>query len=203
MTKMVLSSLIGYLIGSLSPSALLAKIKKQNLKEQGTGNLGATNTMLILGKSYGAFVMLFDIFKAFAASRIAAALFPELKLAGLLSGVFSVVGHVFPFYLKFRGGKGLAAFGGMILAFDPLMFLLLLALTLTLMFVFNYGVAMPFSAAILFPVLALLSTKNLAVFALALAAGLLLVFKHLPNLKRALKKEDKTVRDYMKKLVKH
>ncbi len=203
MTKMVLSSLIGYLIGSLSPSALLAKIKKQNLKEQGTGNLGATNTMLILGKSYGAFVMLLDIFKAFAASRIAVALFPELKLAGLLSGVFSVVGHVFPFYLKFRGGKGLAAFGGMILAFDPLMFLLLLALTLTLMFVFNYGVAMPFSAAILFPVLALLSTKNLAVFALALAAGLLLVFKHLPNLKRALKKEDKTVRDYMKKLVKH
>lgn len=203
MTEVILSSLIGYLIGSLSPSALLSKIKKENFRKQGTGNLGATNTMIILGKGYGALVMLFDIFKAFISALIAAAIFPELKLAGLVSGVFAVIGHIFPFYLKFRGGKGLAAFGGLILSFDPLMFLALLILTLILMFLFNYGVAMPISAAVLFPFLAFLKTKNLAVFVLTLTASALIIYKHIPNLKRALKKDDTTVRDYLKKLSKH
>ncbi len=202
MTEIILSSLIGYLIGSLSPSALLSKIKKENFRKQGTGNLGATNTMIILGKGYGAFVMMFDIFKAFASVMIAAAIFPEIRLAGLVSGVFAVIGHIFPFYLKFRGGKGLAAFGGLILSFDPLMFLALLILTLILMLLFNYGVAMPISAAVLFPVLAFLKTKNLAVFALTLAASALVIYKHIPNLKKALKKDDTTVRDYLKKLSK-
>ncbi len=202
MFEIALSSLIGYIIGSLSPSALLSKIKNVNLRKQGTGNLGATNTMLVLGKGYGAFVMLFDIFKAFAAFTIASSLFAQLEMAGLLSGVFAVLGHIFPFYLKFRGGKGLAAFGGLILSFDPLMFLILLVFTLILMLIFNYGVAMPVSAAVLFPLLAFIKTKNLVVFALTFIASALIIYKHIPNLKKAVNKDDATVRDYLRKLSK-
>ncbi|MEE1280225.1 MAG: glycerol-3-phosphate acyltransferase, partial [Oscillospiraceae bacterium] len=200
MYEIALSILMGYLMGSLSPSALFSKIKKVNLRKQGTGNLGATNTMIILGKGYGTFVMLFDIFKAFASAMIASAIFPDAQLAGLVSGVFAVIGHIFPFYLKFRGGKGLAAFGGLILSFDPVIFLSLLILTLILMLLFNYGVAMPISAAVLFPILAFLKTKNLAVFALTLAASALIIYKHIPNLKKAISKDDATIRDYLKKL---
>lgn len=203
MTQLILSGIIGYVIGSLSPSALLSKIKHQNFREKGTGNLGATNTMLILGKGYGAFVMLFDIFKAVLAAALAGAIFKKTALASLVSGVFAVVGHIFPFYLKFHGGKGLATFGGLILSFDPVLFLILLALTLILMFVFNYGVAMPLSASILFPLLALLKTRSIVVFILTLAASLLVFIKHLPNLKKALKKEDTTVRGYLLKLKKN
>lgn len=203
MSELVLSGIIGYAIGSLSPSYLLSKIKKQNFREKGTGNLGATNTMLILGKGYGAFVMLFDIFKAVAAAAVAGAIFKKTAMASLVAGVFAVVGHIFPFYLKFRGGKGLATFGGLILSFDPVMFLILLALTLILMFVFNYGVAMPMSACVLFPILALLKTRSIAVFALTFLASLLVFIKHFPNLKKALNKDDATVRDYILKLKKN
>ena len=65
----------------------------------------------------------------FAAFMLATNLFPEFEHSGLLAGVFAVIGHIFPFYLKFRGGKGLAAFGGLILSFDPFIFLLLSWLT--------------------------------------------------------------------------
>ena len=203
MFELILSGIIGYLIGSISPSYLLSKIKGENLRKKGTGNLGATNTAIILGKGYGAFVMLFDIFKAVLASQLSSLIFKGNALAPLVSSALSVAGHIFPFYLKFRGGKGLATFGGLILSFDPVMFLILLALTLILMFVFNYGVAMPMSASILFPILALLKTKSLAVFTITLLASLLVFLKHLPNLKRAINKEDHTVRDYIIKLKKN
>lgn len=65
MLKFILCILIGYLLESLSPAAFFAKIKKQNLREQGSGNLGATNTFLIIGKKYGVIVMLFDVLKAY------------------------------------------------------------------------------------------------------------------------------------------
>ena len=200
MTDLILSGVIGYVIGSLSPSYLLSKIKGENFREKGTKNLGATNTAIILGKGYGAFVMLFDIFKAVLAAIVAGVVFKKTALASLVSGVFSVVGHIFPFYLKFSGGKGLATFGGLILSFDPTMFCILLVITLVLMFLFNYGVAMPLSASILFPILALLKTKSLAVFMLTFLASLLVFIKHIPNLKRAINKEDITTRDYIAKL---
>lgn len=203
MTDFVLSGIIGYVIGSLSPSYLLSKIKGENLREKGTRNLGATNAAIILGKGYGAFVMLFDIFKAVLAAIVAGVVFKKTALASLVSGVFAVVGHIFPFYLKFSGGKGLATFGGLILSFDPTMFCILLIITLVLMFLFNYGVAMPLSASILFPILALLKTKSLAVFILTLSASLIVFIKHLPNLKRAINKEDTTARDYLLKFKKN
>lgn len=203
MTDIFLSCIIGYAIGSLSPSYFLSKIKHQNFREKGTGNLGATNTMLILGKSYGAFVMFFDIFKAVVAAVIAGSLFKEIPLAALISAAFAVVGHIFPFYLNFRGGKGLATFGGLILSFDPIMFLILLVITLVFMFAFNYGVAMPISAAVLFPIMALVKTKNFIVFVITTAVSLLVIFRHIPNLKKAVKKEDTTVRDYLKGFIKH
>lgn len=203
MTQLILSGIIGYLIGSLSPSYLLSKIKGENLREKGTGNLGATNTAIILGKGYGAFVMLFDIFKAILASILAGAIFKNTALAPIVSGVFAVVGHIFPFYLKFRGGKGLATFGGLILSLDPTMFCILLILTIVLMFLFNYGVAMPLSASVLFPLLAFLKTKSVAVFVFTFLASLLVFVKHLPNLKKAINKEDTTTRDYLFKLKKN
>ena len=130
--KILLCILIGYLIGSLNPAALLSKLKKKDLRKQGTGNLGATNTMIVLGKGYGALVMLFDVAKAFASVKLAQLLFADLAVAGILAGSAAVIGHIYPFYLKFQGGKGLAAFGGMILAVDPLLFIILLVIALTL-----------------------------------------------------------------------
>lgn len=199
--KLFISIIIGYLLGTLSPSALLSKVKKQDFRNEGTGNLGASNTLILLGKGYGALVMLFDIVKAYVAVKIAQLLCPTVAAAGVLAGLFAVVGHVYPFYLKFKGGKGLASFGGMILGMDPLMFLVLLLLTLVLIIIINHSAAMPFTAGVLFPVLYGLKTGSLWLALIAALSSLLIMFTHFGNLKKAINGEDMKMRDIIKKFI--
>lgn len=194
----IIAIVIGYLLGMLSPSALLAKLKKTNLREIGSGNLGATNTMMVLGKGYGVAVMLFDIGKSFLAVRLSQRLFPELPYVGLAAGFAAVVGHIYPFYMHFRGGKGLAAYGGMILALEPWLFLVLVAIGVLIMVITNQGVAMAMSACILCPVFYGLYTRDLGAFLLLAALSVIIVINHKQNLVEAVQKKQVNVRDYIK-----
>lgn len=204
--EFAISALMGYLLGSISPAALISKIKKINLRQSGTGNLGATNTTLVFGKKFGAMVMTFDIFKSALAVIIAKLIFSEVgTLAGLIAGAAAVIGHMFPFYMKFKGGKGLAAYGGMVLAFDPLIFLILLCLGLICMFLFNYGVALALEAAAFFPVLVGIKYTFTDKFFIPLIlvaslASALLILKHVDNVFKAFRKQDLTVRQFIKKV---
>ena len=195
--KATLTSLVlGYLLGTLSPAKLISRRKNTDLKESGTGNLGATNTMLVFGLRYGVFVMLFDILKSIMAVRLAKWLFPKSVLAGLLAGCGAVVGHIYPFYLKFKGGKGIAALAGLILACDPVLFPVLLGIGIVLSLLTDYAVATPISAALLFPVFEGLRTGSLVVFGLLLSMGILIVMKHIVNLERIRDGEEIHVRAY-------
>lgn len=200
--KVIFSIILGYLFGSISPSYMLAKIKHENFREKGTGNLGATNTMVILGKWYGIGVMLFDFFKAYFAVKIAKALVPTYSVVWLMSGSAAVLGHVFPFYIKFKGGKGLACFGGVVLAYDVFAFLTLLIISLVLMFVFDYGTAMPISASVLFPFFVLGGNGGVPAFIVSAFLGGLIIFKHWSNVMKARRGEDTRVREYIKKYLK-
>lgn len=188
----------GYLLGSMSPAALLAKRKHVNLRKLGSGNLGATNTMLVLGKGYGALVMVIDVLKSILAAKICRWLFPKLALAGLIAGLAAIIGHVFPFYMGFRGGKGLAAFAGMILAYSPRIFLMVLFAALTMMFIANYSYAAPMTAAALFPVLAWLHSGDPWVLLITAAASALIVVKHWSNIGKALRGQDVKIREFFK-----
>ena len=196
--KYLISLLLGYGLGSLSPAALLSKLKQQDLRQQGTRNLGASNTMLVMGKKWGALVMLFDIFKAFVSVKLSSWLFPQLYVVELLAGLGSILGHVFPFYLGFRGGKGLAAFGGMVLAYDPILFCILLALGIVLMLLFNCSVAMPMSAAPLFAMVSGIRTQSLTVFILASVSALVIVIKHWSNIGKARSGKDLNIRGFVR-----
>ena len=203
--EFAISALLGYLLGSISPAALIAKIKKVNLRKSGTGNLGATNTTLVFGKKFGIAVMAFDIFKSALAVIIARLIFSEVgELAGLIAGACAVIGHMFPFYMKFKGGKGLAAYGGMVLAFDPLLFLILLCLGIISMVIINYGVALTYAAAILFPVLVGIkywtSAFILPLILISAAISILLMVKHIDNILKAIRKQDYTMRQFLKKV---
>lgn len=189
---------IGYFFGCINPATMIANYKNKNLKEEGTGNLGATNTMLVFGLKYGILVMLFDVFKSYFAVKISHILFPNLVLAGLLSGCFAVIGHIFPAHLGFSGGKGLAAFGGLFLAFDPALFLLLLLLGVACAFLVNYAAALPLSASFLAPVLAGLKYHRLDIFALLLNIGLLIFYKHRDNIANIKNGEEIRLREYLK-----
>lgn len=197
--RILICVLFSYLIGCLNPAALISKLKKKNLRKQGTGNLGATNAMLVFGKGYGAFVMLFDIAKAYIAVKLALTFFDSVVSVGVIAGFAAVVGHIYPFYLNFKGGKGLAAFGGMILGLNPLIFIILLLIALMLMFIINYSVAMPMSAAVLFPILYSIHNDDAVSITVAALTSILIICTHFGNIGKAMRGEDPKIREYVKK----
>lgn len=198
----ILSLGLGYFIGCISPAAWISKMKHVNLKESGTKNLGATNTALVLGKKAGYFVLFFDMFKSIFSYKLAKFLFPKITVtAGLLAGIGVLLGHCFPVFLKFQGGKGLASFGGLVLVHDPLLFAILLVLGTGIALVMDYGVYLAVSATLLFPIASYLRTRSALDLLLTGIAGGLIFIMHLGNLKRAITHEDPIrARDGLKKI---
>ena len=114
--SVVVCSAMGYLIGTINPAYIFGKLRGFDIRERGSGNAGATNVVLIMGKLAGLVCALLDIFKSYAAYKLARLLFPMLTFAGILAGCACVLGHIFPVWMHFSGGKGLACIGGLILA---------------------------------------------------------------------------------------
>lgn len=199
----VIILIMGYLLGCISPAAWISKRKNVNLRKEGSGNLGATNTALVLGKGAGLVVMIVDMLKSVLSARLSRLLFPHILLAGLVAGLGCILGHCFPVFMGFQGGKGLAAFGGMILAFDPVVFFSILIPALLLMVLFNTSVAVPMTAGILFPLILLCSGRSAGAVIIAAASGLFVMFMHRDNLKKAITSTDViTVRGFWNKIIK-
>lgn len=199
--KAILSLGMGYFIGCISPAAFISKLKNVNLKEEGTKNLGATNTALVLGKAAGIFVMIFDIAKSFFSYKLARWLFPQMVAAGILACIGVILGHCFPVTMHFQGGKGLAAFGGLVLAYKPWFFALIVACGLVLMALLDTGVVMPMLASVMFPILVYLNSKSIPETLAVIAACVIIVVMHLDNIKLAKEKKDKVlVREFFHKV---
>lgn len=197
----IMSLGLGYCIGCINPAAWIAKKKHVNLKKEGTGNLGATNTAYVMGKKAGYFVLFFDILKSYFSFKMAKWLFPKLLIAGILASIGCILGHCFPVTMHFRGGKGLAAFGGLILAYSPWMFLTIITVGITLMFLCNTGVIAPFMGCLLFPVLAYYSPHDTTELLAVIAASAIIFATHLSNFRMARRKEDVVnTRDFMEKV---
>lgn len=199
--KAILSLGLGYFFGCINPAAWIGKKKNVDLSQSGTKNLGATNTALVLGKHAGYFVLIFDMFKSLFSYRLARWIFPQLGIAGLLGGIGAIIGHCFPVFMNFQGGKGLASFGGLVLAHDPAMFALLLTIGVLSALVLDYGVYLAISTALLFPVTALIRSHSVPVFATTSVASGIILAMHRTNLHRAITGEDPIrVRDGLKKI---
>ncbi len=190
--------LLGYLLGSISPSAFISKVKKKDLRKSGTKNLGATNAMLVFGKGMGVLVMLIDTLKAIIAVKLAEYLFPEIVAAGILAGSFAVFGHIFPFYLKFKGGKGLASFAGMILALNPGLFAVMFPTAIIMIFVVNYCVAAPFTGAVMLILAYPTLTDDTLSIIMSIFVSILLAARHIPDIFRVRRGEDTKMRELLK-----
>jgi len=186
----ILSLTMGYFFGCINPAAFIGKKKNVDLKEKGTGNLGATNTALVLGRKAGYFVLIIDMLKSILAYKAAKLLFPKLLAAGLIAGIGVLLGHCFPVTMHFVGGKGLASFGGLVLAHSWKLFVILLSLGIIMAFVMDYGVYLAVTATMLFPIMSYLQTGSLVDLLLTGIAGGLIFAMHWTNLRRAVKKED-------------
>ncbi|MCI8418187.1 MAG: glycerol-3-phosphate 1-O-acyltransferase PlsY [Lachnospiraceae bacterium] len=126
--------LIGYIFGLFQTSYLYGRLNGIDIRDHGSGNAGTTNALRTLGKKAGAITFLGDCFKCYFAVVLVKGLFgeshPDMKvLLGMYGALGVILGHNFPCYLKFRGGKGIAATAGLFLGLDPV-------LTLIAMFTF-------------------------------------------------------------------
>lgn len=115
---------IGYVFGLFQTAFIYGKMHGIDIREHGSGNAGTTNTLRVLGTKAGLIVLAGDIIKTILAVVICAAVFgrtnpEELYLIKLYAAAGAILGHNFPFYLKFKGGKGIAATAGLVLSFHP------------------------------------------------------------------------------------
>ena len=194
MTKTLLQVLacllLGYLLGSLSPSFVIGKLRGYDVRRSGSGNAGASNTVILVDKAAGFVVALLDILKAAAAWWLCAALFPELRLAGILGGVAAILGHMFPVWLRFHGGKGLACLGGVILAYDWRTMLMMLVLAILIAVVTNYVAIATVSMSMIWPVYYGLRTAFWLGALVLLIPAVPILIKHLANFRRIRKGEE-------------
>ena len=180
----ILSVLIGYAFGCISPSFLIGKLHGIDVREEGSGNAGASNTVIMVGKMAGLTVALLDILKSALAWWICAMLFPGFAVAGPIAGSAAIVGHIFPVTLHFHGGKGLACIGGVVLAYSPRALLVLLGVALLIGIVTRYVAVVTVSMSVIWPLYYGLVT-SLWLGAAILAVPALPIFcKHVENFRR-------------------
>ncbi|GEN87454.1 glycerol-3-phosphate 1-O-acyltransferase PlsY [Oceanobacillus sp. FSL W8-0428] len=133
----IIFGIIAYLLGSIPFALIIGKIGyKIDVREHGSGNLGATNAFRVLGIKAGSIVIIGDILKG-----TAAVLLPQLFDANvypLIIGIIAVLGHTYPIFAKFKGGKAVATSGGMILGINPFLFIIMIATFLLSLYLSKY-----------------------------------------------------------------
>ncbi len=194
--KEVLLIVIAYFIGSI-PTALIVSKKffGVDIREYGSGNMGATNTFRILGSKYGSMVMVFDILKGMAAvslytfipSHVHNETFATNLMVGL--GLAAVLGHVFPIFAQFRGGKGVATLFGMMLGLQPIIAASCIGVFLLVLFLTRYVSLSSIIAGLSLPICVLWIWNDdvvlYRIFAVLVAA--MIVLTHQKNIMKILK----------------
>jgi len=186
--------LLAYVVGGASFALLAGKLAGIDLRKHGSGNLGATNVVRVLGRPIGFTVFALDVAKGFVPAFFFPRLSPAVPLGvihpSIVFGVAAILGHVFPFYLGFKGGKGVATTTGVLLALAPAAFGVGIAVWLACLFAFRYvslasvamAVAFPTTLVLLDPERALGDEISVTVAVVLVCA--LLVWRHRGNLKR-------------------
>lgn len=197
----ILSAVIlAYLIGAIPTSVWIGRaFYKVDVRTQGSGNAGATNTIRVLGYKAGIPVLIFDVFKGWLAVYIAhfffidSARFPDVTDFKIMLAIAAVIGHVFPVYVGFKGGKGIATLLGVGIALFPLAALFaVIIFTLSLIFT-GYVSLSSMIAAVTFPfveILILGHKDHLSLMCLAIAVAVFVPITHRKNIRRLLKGEE-------------
>ncbi len=193
--------IVGYLIGSINLSIILTKkVKGVDIRNEGSGNAGTTNTLRVLGKKYAAIVLLFDILKGVGVVLIAMLMSPLVADANLLislGGLAVILGHNFPLYYKFKGGKGVATTLGIILVLTPSLGCICLVFGLIIIALTRMVSVGSILGTILYPILVLFLAKEYFIF--ALIVSLLLIFRHRKNIKKILEGNESKISLFKKK----
>lgn len=183
-----------YLLGSIPTSVWLSRfLYKKDIRDFGSGNAGATNSFRVLGKKAGIFVMICDMLKGFVAVKLAyfSAYTPYSELFVSLQvflGIAAVLGHIFPLYAGFRGGKGIATLFGMILAIQYMVAVMLIVVFVIILMLTRYVSLSSILASIALPILVIYAYNEpeLSYRVFSISAALLVVLTHHKNIGRLL-----------------
>ncbi len=196
---------IGYVIGCIQTAYIVGKLMgKIDIRDFGSGNAGTTNVTRVLGAKAGIIVFISDIMKAVVAYIICALIFEQGNVVsdnsvipyGIYAGVGVILGHDFPFYLKFKGGKGIASTLGLILCIDWRVALTTYVFGLAVVIAKKYISLCSLVMVVVAPVsMVLYSTLlqkpvNTEAVALMSAIGILAYYQHIPNIKRLIRGEE-------------
>ena len=200
--KYILIAVIAYLLGSLNFSIILSEVvKKKDIRDSGSGNAGATNMLRTYGKKAAVGTMIGDILKvalgiiiAFAILDVPmkyifsnpadAAEIQRVMLYKEFAGLFCVLGHIFPLYFKFKGGKGVAACTGMVIIVDWRIALILFVIFIGVILISKWISLGSIVIALLYPVLIFAFYKNFILAAVALLFTAIVIVAHRENIKR-------------------
>lgn len=197
MTTVYLSLLcaaIAYLLGSVNTSILVSKFMGRDVRNEGSGNAGATNTLRVFGKGAAIIVVLGDALKGVVAILIARALTGMFTAAGVImapvyaAGLFVVLGHNFPLYFGFKGGKGIMTSAAVIFMLDWQIGVIVLICALTVMAISRYVSLGSCIACLIFPAAVIMfHGDDLHFVALSVVMGALALFMHRANIVRLVK----------------
>lgn len=200
--KEVLLILVAYLIGSIPTSVWVSKaFFGIDIREYGSGNAGATNSFRVLGSRWGTFVMLVDMLKGLAAVKLCY-LIPfyvdnEMARTGFQIGLglAAVLGHIFPIWADFRGGKGVATLFGLVLGISPWTAICCVGIFLLVLYLTRFVSLSSIMASLAFPVfiLVIFNVDNVAYRVFAVIVALMVVLTHQKNIGRILKGSESKV----------
>ncbi|MBW3628164.1 MAG: glycerol-3-phosphate 1-O-acyltransferase PlsY [Gemmatimonadetes bacterium] len=184
--------LASYLIGSTPTSYLAGRWTRGiDLREHGSGNLGATNTFRVLGAGIAAPVMVVDVLKGFLPTALFTAWDGEISWAwGLAYGAAAIIGHVFSAFTNFRGGKGVATAAGVFMALAPYAVLPAFVVWLTVLAIWRMVSLASIVAAATMIIALMLTEPRLPVLLLGIGVGAFVVYAHRTNIRRILRGEE-------------
>lgn len=178
--------LIAYLLGSIPSALIVGKIGYQvDIREHGSGNMGATNAFRVLGTKPGIIVTISDILKGTTATvlPLLVGLIVDIEVSRLLIGIFAVLGHTFPVFAKFKGGKAVATSAGLILGLNPLLFLAIILTFIVTLYISKYVSLSSMITGIVATIISLL-IRDYLLFILIFALTIFILIRHQENIKR-------------------
>jgi glycerol-3-phosphate acyltransferase PlsY len=199
MTLAILISALAYFIGSLPSGYIAGKLNGIDIRQHGSGNIGATNVVRVLGKPWGYTVFFLDAFKGFAAVRLALALVARHPIAAdyseffaILAAAVCITGHSYPVWLAFKGGKGVATSAGSIFGIMPIAAITIFLVWVMIFLITRYVSLASIIAALTLPVavavlVRLKMTHGLVLLYFSIAMTALVVWRHRSNMARLLK----------------
>ena len=188
-----------YLFGSIPFGYLAGKIGGIDIRKVGSGNIGATNVVRTLGKRYGYPVFLLDFLKGFGAVKISMSIATDARpewgspeIFGILAAVASVIGHSFPLWLKFRGGKGVATSAGALFGLMPLAALIALVIWVLVFWFTRYVSVASLVTSVALPLIILIMTRlnqihGNALFYSSLGIAAVVIWRHRSNFSRLMR----------------